>query len=84
MSRKQKKNSDSEKLDLILSGVAEINHKVDKQNKQLSQLQREVKALEEQVNEMARKNRRAAVIAGGVGGGLVALGFELMKLKFGG
>lgn len=84
MSRKQKKNSDSEKLDLILSGVAEINHKVDKQNEQLSQLQREVKALEEQVNEMARKNRRAAVIAGGVGGGLVALGFELMKLKFGG
>lgn len=84
MSRKQKKNSDSEKLDLILSGVAEINHKVDKQNEQLSQLQKEVKALEEQVNEMARKNRRAAVIAGGVGGGLVALGFELMKLKFGG
>lgn len=84
MSRKQKKNSDSEKLDLILSGVAEISHKVDKQNEQLSQLQREVKALEEQVNEMARKNRRAAMVAGGLGGGLVALGFELMKLKFGG
>lgn len=84
MSRKQKKNSDSEKLDLILSGVAEINHKVDKQNEQLAQLQKEVKALEEQVNEMARKNRRAAVVAGGLGGGLVALGFELMKLKFGG
>lgn len=84
MSRKQKKVTDSEKLDAILTKLDGIDDKVDKQNKELALLKSEVQALEMLVNDMARKNRRAAVVAGGVGGGLVALGFELMKLKFGG
>lgn len=84
MSKRQYKKSTEEKLDQILTMTEIINQKVDKQNQELAQLKNEVQALETLVNEMSRKNRRAAVIAGGVGGGLVALGFELMKLKFGG
>lgn len=85
MSRKHaKRTTDSEKLDAILTKLDGIDEKVDRQNQELAQLKSEVQCLESLVNEMSRKNRRASVIAGGVGGGLVALGFELMKLKFGG
>lgn len=84
MSKRQYKKSTEEKLDQILTMTEIINQKVDKQNQELAQLKNEVQALETLVNEMALKNRRAAVVAGGLGGGLVALGFELMKLKFGG
>lgn len=83
MGRRKQKQTDSEKLDLILGAVSEINHKVDKQNEEIERLYREMQATQRLVNEMARKNRRDAVIAGGVGGGIVAIGFELLRLKFG-
>lgn len=83
MSRRKQKQTDSEKLDLILGGLNELNDKVDKQNEEIERLHREIRATQRLVNEMARKNRRDAVIAGGVGGGIVAVGFELLRLKFG-
>lgn len=81
--RKHKTTTD-EKLDQILTATAEINAKIDSQNERIEALQREVHATKQLVDDMARKNRRNSLIAGGVGGGLVALAFELMKLKIGG
>lgn len=83
MGRRQEKRTDSEKLDLILGAVSEINEKVDKQNEEIEILRREVLKTQRLVDEMARKNRRSALIAGGIGGGLVTVGFELMRAKLG-
>ncbi|WP_314878412.1 hypothetical protein [Haemophilus parahaemolyticus] len=83
MSRRKEKRTDSEKLDLILGAVSEINEKVDKQNEEIEILRREVLKTQRLVDEMARKNRRSALIAGGIGGGLVTVGFELMRAKLG-
>ncbi|MDE3930509.1 hypothetical protein NUQ34_02580 [Glaesserella parasuis] len=84
MSRRKQKQTDSEKLDLILEAVTSANKKIDSQNERIEALQKEVHATKKLVDDMARKNRRDAVIAGGVGGGLVAIGFELIRLKLGG
>lgn len=83
MSRRKQKQTDSEKLDLILGGLTELNGKVDKQNEEIERLHREIQATNRLVNEMATKNRKHALIAGCVGGGIVAVGFELLRLKFG-
>ncbi|MCT8547634.1 hypothetical protein Q7Y95_08185 [Glaesserella parasuis] len=84
MSRRKQKQTDSEKLDLILEAVTSANEKIDSQNERIDALQKEVHATKKLVDDMARKNRRDAVIAGSVGGGLVAIGFELIRLKLGG
>ena len=42
MGRRKEKRTDSEKLDLILGAVSEINEKVDKQNEEIEILRREV------------------------------------------
>lgn len=83
MSRRKQKQTDSEKLDLILEAVTTANEKIDSQNERIEALQKEVHATKKLVDDMARKNRRNAVIAGGVGGGIIAVGFELLRLKFG-
>ncbi|AUI65196.1 MULTISPECIES: hypothetical protein [Glaesserella] len=83
MSRRKQKQTNSEKLDLILGGLNELNDKVDKQNEEIERLHREIQATNRLVNEIAQKNRKQAIIAGGVGGGLVAVGFELLRMKFG-
>ena len=83
MSRRKQKQTDSEKLDLILEAVTSANEKIDSQNKRIEALQKEVHATKKLVDDMARKNRRDAVIAGCVGGGIIAVGFELLRLKFG-
>ncbi|AUI66688.1 MULTISPECIES: hypothetical protein [Glaesserella] len=83
MSRRKQKQTDSEKLDLILEAVTSANEKIDSQNERIDALQKEVHATKKLVDDMARKNRRDAVIAGGVGGGIIAVGFELLRLKFG-
>lgn len=83
MSRRKQKQTDSEKLDLILEAVTSANEKIDSQNERIEALQKEVHATKKLVDDMARKNRRDAVIAGGVGGGIIAVGFELLRLKFG-
>ena len=83
MCRRKEKRTDSDKLDLILGAVSEINEKVDKQNEEIEILRREVLKTQRLVDEMARKNRRSALLAGGIGGGLVTIGFELMRAKLG-
>ena len=83
MGRRKEKRTDSEKLDLILGAVSEINEKVDKQNEEIEILRREVLKTQRLVDEMERKNRRSALLAGGIGGGLVTIGFELMRAKLG-
>ncbi|VEB25755.1 Uncharacterised protein [Actinobacillus lignieresii] len=83
MNRRKHKQTDSEKLDLILAATAEINEKVDKQNDRIDELQHELHKTRLLLDEMSRKNRKQAIIAGGVGGGLVAVGFELLRMKFG-
>lgn len=83
MSRRKHKQTDSEKLDLILAATAEINRKVDSQNIRIDELQNELHKTRLLLDEMSRKNRKQAIIAGGVGGGLVAVGFELLRMKFG-
>lgn len=81
MSRKQK---DSEKLDQILALTQTINEKVDKQNARLDGLEEELKAVERLVCEMAKRNRTQSLVAGGLAGGVVAVGIELLRLKLGG
>ncbi|AAP95456.1 hypothetical protein A6046_05205 [[Haemophilus] ducreyi] len=83
MNKRKHKQTDSEKLDLILAATAEINEKVDKQNGRIDELQSELHKTRLLLDEMSRKNRKQAIIAGGVGGGLVAIGFELLRLKLG-
>ncbi|WP_341476044.1 hypothetical protein [Caviibacterium pharyngocola] len=79
-----KNKSTSEKLDVILDKLISIDEKVDKQNEEITKLRREMQSLESQVNEMAKKHKVQALVAGGIGGGLAAVGFELLRLKFGG
>ena len=83
MGRRKVKGTVSEKMDLILGAVCEINEKVDKQKEEIEILRREVLKTQRLVDEMARKNRRSALLAGGIGGGLVTIGFELMRAKLG-
>ncbi|QGM80673.1 hypothetical protein [Otariodibacter oris] len=86
MSRRNKKQEQKAmegKLDQILLAVSEVNHKVDRQNVEIEALRREVVATKKLVDEMAKKNRKDALIAGGLGGGLAAIGFELLRMKFG-
>lgn len=76
------------KLDLILEAVTQANEKIDLQNDRIDQMQTEIHLVKKMVDEMARKNRRnafvAGIVGGGVGGGLITLGFELMRMKLGG
>ncbi|MGC6245384.1 DNA-binding protein [Pasteurella multocida] len=72
------------KLDAILDKLDGIADKVDKQNKKIADLQKQVQALQADLSEMAKKNRNQALIAGGIGGGIVAVGIELIRLQFGG
>lgn len=74
----------NEKLDLILSTTMKIHQKVEQQNQDIAQLRSEMRSLEQLVNEMTKKNRNQALLAGGVGGGLVAVGIELIRWKLGG
>lgn len=79
MSRKN-----TQKLDQILALTQSINDKVDKQNERIDELWAEVHATKKMVDEMSRKTRRDSLISGGIGGGIVAIGFELMRMKLGG
>ncbi|PJG86203.1 hypothetical protein [Conservatibacter flavescens] len=83
MSLRKQKQTDSEKLDLILATTNEISQKVDKQNQRIDELQLELHKTRLLLDELAHKNRKQAIIAGGVGGGLVAVGFELLRMKLG-
>ncbi|QEH17316.1 hypothetical protein [Histophilus somni] len=84
MRKRQYKKSTKEKLDQILAITEIINQKVDKQNEELVKIKNDVQALERLVQEMARKNRNTALIAGGISGGLVAVGIELIRVSLAG
>lgn len=84
MSKRQYRKSTEEKLDQILAITEIINQKVDKQNEELVKIKNDVQALERLVQEMARKNRNTALIAGGISGGLVAVGIELIRASLAG
>ncbi|MDP8079528.1 hypothetical protein [Phocoenobacter skyensis] len=83
MSRKQL-HSNAQKLDQLLELTTAIHQTVEQQNAEISALRRELASLEDLVNKMSRKNRTQALIAGGIGGGIAAVGFELLRIKFGG
>ena len=74
----------NEKLDLILSTTMKIHQKVEQQNQDIAQLRSEMRSLEQLVNEMTKKNRNQALLAGGIGGGIVAVSIELIRWKLGG
>lgn len=82
--RRKDKKSINEKVDLILSLTERINDKVDQQNTDIVLLQQQVKALQLDLDDMRQKTRNQAILAGGLGGGIVAVGIELIRLKFGG
>lgn len=82
--RRKDKKSINDKVDLILSLTERINDKVDQQNTDIVLLQQQVKALQMDLDDMRQKTRNQAILAGGVGGGLVAIGIEFIRLKFGG
>ena len=84
MTRRTGKKSINEKVDLILSLTERINDKLDQQNTDIFLLQQQVKALQMDLDDMRQKTRNQAILAGGVGGGLVAIGIEFIRLKFGG
>ncbi|HEH9717260.1 TPA: hypothetical protein SIC70_002165 [Pasteurella multocida] len=79
-----KNKSVSDKLDAILDKLGGIGDSIDKQNKEIADLQKQVQALQQDLSEIAKKNRNQALIAGGIGGGIVAVGIELIRLQFGG
>lgn len=76
MTRRTGKKSINEKVGLILSLTERINDKVDQQNTDIVLLQQQVKALQMDLDDMRQKTRNQAILAGGVGGGLVAIGIE--------
>ncbi|HDR0674183.1 TPA: hypothetical protein QBZ70_001444 [Pasteurella multocida] len=79
-----KNKSVSDKLDAILDKLGGIGDSIDRQNQEIADLQKQVQALQQDLSEMAKKNRNQALIAGGIGGGIVAVGIELIRLQFGG
>ncbi|OOH92190.1 hypothetical protein BMT54_01305 [Pasteurellaceae bacterium 15-036681] len=89
MSKRNGKRQDvNNKLEQILALAESINEKVDLQNTEIEELRRQVAATNKLVDEMARKHRKQAFTAGlaggGLGGALIATGFELMRMRFGG
>ncbi|HHE3462907.1 TPA: hypothetical protein ACPDI7_002134 [Pasteurella multocida] len=81
---RNKNKSTGEKLDAILDKLDGIGKSIDQQNQEIADLQKQVQALQQDLSEMAKKNRNQALIAGGIGGGIVAVGIELIRLQFGG
>ncbi|HDX1149684.1 TPA: hypothetical protein RNX75_000140 [Pasteurella multocida] len=81
---RNKNKSTGEKLDAILDKLDGIGQSIDQQNQEIADLQKQVQALQQDLSEVAKKNRNQALIAGGIGGGIVAVGIELIRLQFGG
>ncbi|MEB3452058.1 hypothetical protein ROV36_10835 [Pasteurella multocida] len=81
---RNKNKSTGEKLDAILDKLDGIGQSIYQQNQEIADLQKQVQALQQDLSEMAKKNRNQALIAGGIGGGIVAVGIELIRLQFGG
>lgn len=70
----------NQKLDEILSLTREVNRKIDRLNDRVDDIDTRLEMLEARMDKLGIKS----VMAGGLGGLVVSVGFELIKAKFGG
>lgn len=73
-----------EKLDELLLLTRQIHHSVTEQENAILNLRKEMGSLRELIDQMEKRNRKQALLAGGLGGGIAAVGFELIRMKLGG
>lgn len=74
----------NDKLDELLSLTREIHHSVTEQETAIVNLRKEMGSLRELIDQMEKRNRKQALLAGGLSGGIAAIGFELIRMKLGG
>ena len=70
----------NQKLDEILSLTREVNRKIDRLDDRVDDIDTRMEMLEARMDKLGIKS----VMAGGLGGLVVSVGFELIKAKFGG
>ena len=70
----------NQKLDEILNLTREVNRKIDRLDDRVDDIDTRVEMLEARMDKLGIKS----VMAGGLGGLVVSVGFELIKAKFGG
>ena len=70
----------NQKLDEILDLTREVSRKIDKLDDRVDDIDARLKMLETRMDKLGIKS----VMAGGLGGLAVSVGFELIKAKFGG
>ena len=68
------------KLDEILYLTREVNRKIDRLDDRVDDIDTRLEMLESRMDKLGIKS----VMAGGLGGLVVSVGFELIKAKFGG
>ena len=70
----------NQKLDEILNLTREVNRKIDRLDDRVDDIDTRLEMLETRMDKLGIKS----VMAGGLGGLVVSVGFELIKAKFGG
>lgn len=70
----------NQKLDEILDLTREVSRKIDRLDDRVDDIDTRLEMLEARMDKLGIKS----VMAGGVGGLVVSVGFELIKAKFGG
>lgn len=70
----------NQKLDEILNLTREVNRKIDRLDARVDDIDTRLEMLEARMDKLGIKS----VMAGGLGGLVVSVGFELIKAKFGG
>ena len=68
------------KLDEILYLTREVNRKIDRLDDRVDDIDTRLEMLEARMDKLGIKS----IMAGGLGGLVVSVGFELIKAKFGG
>ena len=69
----------NQKLDEILNLTREVNRKIDRLDDRVDDIDTRLEMLETRMDKLGIKS----VMAGGLGGLVVSVGFELIKAKFG-
>lgn len=70
----------NQKLDEILNLTREVNRKIDRLDDRVDDIDARLEMLEARMDKLGIKS----LAAGGLGGLVVSVGFELIKAKFGG
>lgn len=70
----------NQKLDEILNLTREVNRKIDRLDDRVDDIDTRLEMLKARMDKLGIKS----VMAGGLGGLVVSVGFELIKAKFGG